>query len=179
MTRAILLATAFLLAAPAFPHHAAAMDPACDQINDPATRSACHGYGLSQRQADTARQYQALVPRPVPGRRPRPAVRQRDPEMYATLLRIRREDCWARAVYQVGLVTDAQGPRKITGMRQDAALACLKATAGLAENLATIIDPNGTDGNVMLECVDDLKARHANDDEPLMLILAIKSCVTN
>lgn len=127
MTRAILLATALLLAVPAFRHSAAA--------------------------------------------------RVRDPEMYATFLQIRSEDCQARAKYQVDLVTDAQRPRDLAGMRRDAVSSCLKATQGLAENLATIIDPNGLDGDTMLDCVGRLKARHAGDAEPAMLILIIKSCV--
>lgn len=178
MIRQALLATALLLAIPAFPHHAMAQYPSCDQIDDPGTRSACHAAGEPQRRADDQRQYRAQGSRTTPVKRPPVAVRSPDPDLLRTFLAMRRRDCWAQAGYQVSLASDGLGPNQQAGMRTDLVLRCLDATRGLPENLATIINnPDAAEANQLLDCMDRLKASHANDAEPIFHILIVKSCV--
>lgn len=170
-----LLATVCLLASPA-----AGMSPACDRIDDPGQRSACHAqddarWRWQQQDAQRPEQRPQVPAKPAVNaqRLHGPASLAADP-VYLAALRVRRENCWEWAGRHSA--AEGSGPNQTAGRRTDLAVSCLAQTKDIPERFAAAMTGDAA-ADRFRSCLDRLKASHATDEEPPLLIQMMDACV--
>lgn len=157
----ILLTVACCLAGPA-----AAMSPACDRIDDPGQRSACHAQDDAYWRWQRWQQQGAQQPHQgseTPGGHSAPLD---DDPVYLEALQVRRENCRSYGEGRAG--RDAELRTRLT---RD----CLTYTRDMPARVAAYVTDDARADNLKV-CIGDAKAKLASDPWAPLLIVMMDAC---